>query len=232
MHWPKKYYSRDHLELRNRPYYRYLNRRWVELFRNEGKLRVHCIAKYRSIGDVREDDTEGIVTSIIQGSGFLTGNQAKNALGVDVRSITFGLDWKGRILRNQLLPTGYMVCVSAMVGSHLMKRFGVDSYFTITNVDLFGDSLSRAIGERVRLEIAAFDRVVYVNQKEQSLTVAQLASSVGIRQPDLADFFKKALPYAIEVEHRFVFLTDEQDAPPYLDVQLTQAEIISCCMFN
>jgi hypothetical protein len=232
LYWPEKLFSKNHLELRNLPMYRYLDRKWVELFRNEGTLRVQNIAKYRAIGDVREDNTEGIVTSVIQGTGVLTREQAKEALGVDVRSIIFKPGWKGRIKHNLHLPNGYMVCVSAMLGSHLLKRFGVDDYFTITNVDLFRDSLARAIGDRIRLEITAFDRVVYVSQKELSFTVAQLSTPGGIRRAHLSDFFRKASSYAIEAEYRFIFLTDEQDVPEFLDVQLTQAEIFGCCMFN
>src|ERR1035437_1203579 len=97
--------------------YRYMNSQWVDLFRNEGKLRVHMLKKYQDIGDKREDATENISTTLVSGSGYVSGEQAKAALGLDVASATFAPDWKGTLQLHKHLPNGYGVCTSATLGS-------------------------------------------------------------------------------------------------------------------
>ena len=50
----------------------------IEVFKNEGVLRVCLMENYKTINDIRKDDTEGIQTAKITGPGELTKEELKS----------------------------------------------------------------------------------------------------------------------------------------------------------
>ncbi|MBK9160373.1 MAG: hypothetical protein IPM27_02205 [Nitrosomonadales bacterium] len=229
---PKYYFPADP-SWRERQLFRYLRGIHVLTLQEEGRLRVKKQHSYQTIGDIRQDSTEGTKSTFIQGPGYFTGPQAKAILGFNVHSVTVNDGGLMRFQHKLSLPPAYMVSTSATRGTHLLNRFGVNDYFTITNVELFLTILAREIYKQIKIEIVAFDKVTYVRQKSRTYTMPQAAKLPNtIHSVDVAEYFKKTLNYAVEAEYRFLFLTDAKDAPEYLDLQLPLSEVHACCHFN
>ena len=135
--------------------YRHMNKRWVERFRTMGKLQLKALTHYRTIGDVRQDETEGLKKTSVM-SGSFTREQCKEFFGIDIveglaigeNQLETGLEQRtnvvtGDVAVNAELPAGYLICVSMTNTREVADRFRTDGYFTIIDPHHFVKSVAK-----------------------------------------------------------------------------------------
>jgi hypothetical protein len=209
------------------PLFRYLDRQYVDEFRKDGKLLISPLYKYRSIDDIRQDPTEGLVSTSIT-SGKFSSEEAKSILGID-NQIEIGPG--GALVYNNHLPNGYLVSTSTVRGSHLMTRFKCDDYFIINDPKRFSEAISSALSANIGYQVHG--KVIYVRQKLHHQTVPELikvGKALGSYSEN--DYFIKKESYKIESEYRFLFFTKASDPVQPTFIQITQGEVQSCCSFR
>lgn len=210
--------------------YRYLKRKYVNSFRDEGTLQISPLHAYQTIGDNRQDGCEGKKVTNIRGPGGLTESEAYSLFGVR-NSIEFG---DGGTLSHRInLPNGYLVSASTRLCPEIMKRFGCDAYFTITDIEKFKAALGRALSQHMTVGRSFASEVLYSRASDANtpMEIAKLGPSFAHAQVE--DYFRKdADPYEVESEYRFVFLVDCQKPIEPLLITLTPDEIRSCCKFE
>lgn len=211
--------------------YRFMHRQYIDLFRDEGRLRINPLDVYRSSPDMRRDTTEGITPTRISGVGTVTRDQAKAILGLDY-TITIGHG--GALVHNLHLPKGFLISASARYDKRLLARFACDGCFAITAPDTFAHHIATAIASTVPIHHVIDGAVLYTDHRERHVDVQNVVRlGADIRRAGLADYFVKSrIPYEIEAEYRFVFLTDSHNALAPIDVQLTPDAIRACCEFD
>jgi len=208
--------------------YRFLEREHIDKFQNDGQLRLCPLTKYREIGGIRQDGQEGFTPHHISGPGKLSPAEAKLAFGLD-NTITIG--HRASFVSNLHYPNAYLFCTSLEANSAVQQRFGTD-FFTITNLQLFGESIVRALSNRLAVTNVLRGNVDYVRTKEKRLSTAEV-----INDPSLVNtaywenYFRKENSYAIEAEYRFLFMVEPSDDLVPIFLQLTQEEIRASCRF-
>lgn len=186
--------------------------------------------KYRSTGDIRQDASEGIRTTMVAGPGELSREQAKERLRVDA---PFKLYAGGTLRHNLSLPTGFLLSTSTEFRQDLLQRFDCDDFFVIDNPTLFNDAIRRAILETLPVGPILCGRVAYVVDKTRHINVTEfIEMRSAIERTELRDYFLKVKDeYAAEAEYRFVYLVESEKPLEPLFLKLTREEIRASCSF-
>jgi hypothetical protein len=213
--------------------FRYLNIEHIDQFRKDGTLRICLLAKYHSIGDIREDESEGIQSSKLTGLGELSGDQSRELLGINVNSIKFEKGWNKTLTHNNILPFAYVLCTSTEQKEIIKKRFGCDDYFIIHNVSVFKKALERAISKHFEIIHSLDKHVEYKVDKSENYKIEEIVKdNITLQAIDVMSFFRKTEEYSVEAEYRFLYIINSENPPIELFINLTQEEIKNSCTFH
>lgn len=210
--------------------YRYMNDAHVTRFRHEGIIRIRPLVAYRSTGDIRQDQTEALITRTISGIGRFSRDESKLIFGKD-NSIELGA---GGALRLQLhLAPGYVLCFSKVLDGNLMARFSCNDVVEVTKPQAFAELLSQALAGSYERVLCVHGDVSYdQSKKEEELSIAEVRErGEKLRQTALGDYFVKPPEYATEEEYRFVFLVDSKEPLEELSLAVPTSALLECCNF-
>lgn len=192
--------------------YRYLDKKYVDAFFDDGSLRLSCFSAFWRHNDAeRCDRQEGNVISV-----YLTqenGGQTILAKGV------YG-------------QNAYVLCTSIVCDEDLMKVFGCNSYMTINNPEQFASVIKESIPSCYESFGASCiyqeQRIIqkdigYIRVEDNELREYLTA------QLDRKAFFIKSKSYSHQNEFRFIWSTKESISN-YIEIKVPEARKFCSCI--
>jgi hypothetical protein len=194
--------------------YRYLDKKYIDEFFQTGKLRLSSFSLFSKHDDEQKGDkSEGQNVLVALGSGHTV--MARTAHG----------------------HNAYILSTSYQKSETLIRDFGSDGYFKITNSIGFGIAISKKIPgfkhgiegpchyetERIvkkKLVDFSIDNLKH-DEDNSKIDLDKLMHLVG-QMAGLDVFFVKLRKYQHQLEHRFVWLLD-READDYLFVECPEA---------
>jgi hypothetical protein len=214
--------------------YKYLKKKYLLKFKEEGLIRVNTLYDLRSEYETIRDDLEGRAKltvaakepMVYSGGEF---QQVFPQIKSDRPNIEIRLDSGASIVSNTQVPNAFVFCASLKLDDDLFEKFKYDAYYRITKPDRFAEILWKEI-DKVRTircfragKVRYSDKEIVVSDKRKSLSQAQLFN----------DFwnicFTKPLKFRNEEEYRIVFVPEFLKEIAKLDLRCP--ELRRCCTF-
>lgn len=224
--------------------YKYLKKDYLEQFKEKGTIVIGNIEWYRDIENEKiQDPLEGRTKYCIH-----AGREPIELSIEQVNAITndYYISSKLRIAPNSYfedylnVPNAFVFSTSYRFDRNLMKKFGCDAYYKITDIKQFAKTIRKELNKQHQLLFSVAKKVSYVKTKEIYVTnnnkntvirttPYNKSKSDKIKTIYIEDYFTKPDAFAEEKEFRFIFVPKKLigKKPVYLKC----TELIDCCDF-
>lgn len=201
--------------------YKYLKMKYLEQFKEKGTISIGNIEWYRNIENEKiRDPHEGRTTY-----SFATGQEAIELSIEQTNAITndYYLSARLRIAPNSFfssdlkVPNAFIFSMSYRLDKELMKTFGCDAYYKITDIKQFMNAVGDELNKQYQLLFSVADKVRYVQTKRIKVTnnnknivirttPHDKSKSDKIKEIYIEDYFTKSEAFKEEEELRLVFV--------------------------
>jgi hypothetical protein len=185
--------------------YRFMPKKYVNEFFENGRIRLSCFAEFAKHGDEEKGDR-------LEGKHILVGNGSKQTV--------FAVMGHGN--------SAYILCGTAILSQELMASFGCDSGIHIKETTAFGVAIGRKLsGLTQGLEGPCYYKSGSIECGIGDFELEQLKASSDGKTLDLyklggfvlnmagaAVFFKKLPSYQHQSEYRFIWIVDHEVSAP------------------
>jgi hypothetical protein len=201
--------------------YKYIQKRYLEQFKERGTISIGNIEWYRDIENEKiRDPFEGRTVY-----SFATGQETIELSMEQTNAITndYHISASLRIgpntfFRSDLkVPNAFVFSTSLRLDKKLMKAFGCDSYYKIIDIKQFMETVSEELNKQYPLLFSVAGKVRYVQTKvikvtnDNKDTVIRITpynrlKSDRIKQIYIKDYFSKSETFKEEEEFRLIFI--------------------------
>ncbi|MCL9980733.1 MAG: hypothetical protein NBV77_04735 [Bacteroidia bacterium] len=196
--------------------YRYMPKKFVDEFFNEGKLKIGSFKKFKQNEDSQKGDRS-------EGNAYIFGNSGTHSF---VSVANYGSD-------------AFVLSTSLLISSELQTLFDSDDCIVITDPVNFAIEVSKKIehfrgllvgacryqpNKTIQRNIPNFDiDSLKVSEMDQSIDMNKLfALSSDVAGDDV--FFNKLMIHSPQQEYRFIWFTWDGDVPESIDIICPEAQ--------
>ena len=212
--------------------YKYLEKRYLNQFRQVGRVHLGSLKSYRITEDKeRRDPYEGlgikkiapddspIILDNIQNAHYfpnLVKNQGMTVMPKAHVTSTTDLD-------------AYVFCTSEILSDRLMKKWNCDAYYKITDPMQFAKNLYEELSAHLPLKNYIVRKINYVDSKEKEITNEN--KEILLAHESVIDAcFEKPKKFCDEKEVRILFIT-EPDVPIRKFYLVNCKKLLTYCSF-
>ncbi|MFH1252793.1 MAG: hypothetical protein V1664_00450 [Candidatus Uhrbacteria bacterium] len=230
--------------------YKYMNQKWIDLFKEQGILRIQLLKNYQNSINNRQDTNETLSKYTNDKNKRTVLRQEdlnklpKSNVVVELNGGYIIAEPKSSFEYGVSLPSPLVFSTSTVFDKKFMGKFSTDGFFTIKDKDNFGLSLLKAIQKHHFVGIYCFDTVDYVLEKDlrvnepvnrnfkiirwkpgQIFNLTILGKMFGnyFCKEKMSKIDGKIINYEEEKEFRFAFLTEEPPENGYIDIYCPEA---------
>jgi len=216
--------------------YKNLEEKYYHFFKEKGSIRVGTLNAYRAIEGTRQDDKEGLKSTVFNPDEEIHLNKDEIPANlfpsyITVSNVNINLSPGACLNLGVQIPNAYIFCVSE---KPIPGKFG-DSYYEIIDPSMFGKMLFEKLKELdPGVNSAHLRKISYGGIKDIEIRTEndlERFKNYNINKISLSDYFAKPSRFSDEFEYRYVFFTATPNMREYLDLTCDLKIIHYCCNF-